>query len=680
MKYTLSTLLCCLFLTTLTAQVSDKLTFLANWDVDSLPSAGNNSYNDIWGFTDCEGREYAIMGSSGYTHFFDVTEPTATEEIASFEGGSVTTWRDFKTYRNRAYGVCDNCTEGLQIFDISNPQDTIIRTAQNTDFWLRSHNIYIDEEAGRLYSVGTDAVNNGVIILTLNANPDAPLLLANLPLPGGYVHDIYVRNNIAFASHGFNGLYIYDLTDPTNPITLGTITDYPEPGYNHSSWLSDDGAHLIMADETFNRGVKYINVSDFEEIEVTDVFRSTLEAPEFTNSIAHNPFIRGDLAFISYYHDGVQVWDISNPDTVVNVGYYDTDPDNINYDGFRGTWGVYPFLPSGNIIASDMRNGLFVLGSDSLNLAPISPDLNPDATIDIDGISTICEGDSVTVFLPDGAQEYEWFQNGSTIAEGTASVSINSEGLVYATAANGRCSVTSDTLEIEVQALPDATITVDDTEACVGETIIMKAIAGFDSYQWSQSDLPIPGEIAPELAVTESGMYSVKISSGFCSVISEEIEILFIDPVVPVINFDGMDINSTEAVSYQWFLNGEQIEGATNINYTPSASGAYQVATLDENGCTALSDPIEVDLNRVLSLSTGFAFQLWPNPTSNELEVRGLPNGQDAMFRVWGSNGQMVMAGDWQENRIDVSTLQPGLYLLQIFMDGKLGTHPFVKQ
>src|SRR5690606_38295279 len=64
---------------------------------------------------------------------------------------------------------------------------------------------------------------------------------------------------------------------------------------------------------------------------------------------------------ISYYHDGVQVYDISDPRNPVRAGFYDTYPENTNFSGFQGCWGVYPYLPSGNIIASDITHGLFVL-------------------------------------------------------------------------------------------------------------------------------------------------------------------------------------------------------------------------------------------------------------------------------------------------------------------------------
>jgi hypothetical protein len=78
-------------------------------------------------------------------------------------------------------------------------------------------------------------------------------------------------------------------------------------------------------------------------------------------SIAHNPYIIGNKAYISYYHDGVQVFDFSDPRHPVKCAYFDTDPLNDNYSGYGGAWGVYPFLPSHHILASDLLNGLYVL-------------------------------------------------------------------------------------------------------------------------------------------------------------------------------------------------------------------------------------------------------------------------------------------------------------------------------
>ena len=93
-------------------------------------------------------------------------------------------------------------------------------------------------------------------------------------------------------------------------------------------------------------------------MEVTDLFRSTLLAPEDTASIVHNPFVLGDLVFLSYYHDGVQVYDFSDPTNAVKVASYDTETGNTDYAGFKGCWGVYPYLPRyfGVLIGEPARN------------------------------------------------------------------------------------------------------------------------------------------------------------------------------------------------------------------------------------------------------------------------------------------------------------------------------------
>ena len=365
MKYIFTTIALLIGLN-MQAQDSLNMSMLYRYDPDTIPTAGSREFNECYGYVTCDGQEIAILGSSARVHFFDVTNPVETYEIDWFTGGNVTTWRDMKSYKDHVYSVCDACTEGLMIFDMSNAPTSVALTNQPTDFFTKAHNIFIDQRTGRLYAMGTDSLGGGLVVLDVETDPDNPILLKNMPLPGGYVHDMYINNNIAFCNHGGNGMYAYDFTDLENPIILGTLTDYPESGYNHSSFLNGDGTTVVMCDETHNRGVKTINVEDLSNMYVEQVFRSALLSPADSASIAHNPMIVGDIAFISYYHDGVQVYDISDPENVQKVAYYDTEPSNTTYSGFTGNWGVYPFLPSGNILASDMTRGLFVLSLENV--------------------------------------------------------------------------------------------------------------------------------------------------------------------------------------------------------------------------------------------------------------------------------------------------------------------------
>ena len=343
------------------AQVSSNVNLKGNWDDNSLSVQSGLSYNDIWGYTDEEFKEYGIIGSLDYTHFVDLNDPDNPTEIARIDAPSRSLWRDFKTYLYYGYGVSDNSGGTLQIFDLSDLPNSVNKVYDSTVFFTSCHNIFIDEKNGRLYAVGTNRAD--IVVLDIRTNPANPTLLANIALTDGYIHDMYVRDHIAYASHIYQSkLTVYDLSDVNSVLTLGSISGYVDAGLNHSNWLSEDGTVMAMADENHGLAVKIVNTADLTDMTVMGTLKSTLEAANATNSIAHNPFIIGnDYVVISYYHEGVQIYDISDPANPVKAGYYDTQPNNTNYSGFQGSWGVYPFFPSKNIIASDINNGLFVL-------------------------------------------------------------------------------------------------------------------------------------------------------------------------------------------------------------------------------------------------------------------------------------------------------------------------------
>ena len=73
-----------------------------------------------------------------------------------------------------------------------------------------------------------------------------------------------------------------------------------------------------------------------------------------------NLIIKDNYVYVSHYHDGLWIWDISDPSNPIVVGNYDTYPASVATGNYKGAWGVYPLLPSGNILVSDMQSGLFV--------------------------------------------------------------------------------------------------------------------------------------------------------------------------------------------------------------------------------------------------------------------------------------------------------------------------------
>ncbi|MDF1697182.1 MAG: T9SS type A sorting domain-containing protein, partial [Saprospiraceae bacterium] len=114
-----------------------------------------------------------------------------------------------------------------------------------------------------------------------------------------------------------------------------------------------------MADENYESDIKILDLSELPDIMIPNTFNA--EAVE--SSITHNQIIHGNKLYVSYYVDGLQVFDISDPVNPVREMYYDTSTEAPGPGRYRGAWGVYPFLSSGNILVSDMQNGLFVIDS-----------------------------------------------------------------------------------------------------------------------------------------------------------------------------------------------------------------------------------------------------------------------------------------------------------------------------
>ena len=329
------------------------MNFLSNWD----PGI---TCNDIWGYADDYGNEYAILGSATMVHFLDVTDPTNPILIDEFAGGASTIWRDMKTYGHYAYAVADQGSEGLMIFDLCDIHNgNIQKVYQQTTAFSRTHNIYIDPPNARLYAAGSNTTNSGLIIFDLSQDPANPTVIGNHGLPGQYVHDVFVKHNIAYCSHGYNGLYIYDYANANSPVLLSSLNT---GGYNHSSWITEDETHIFYAEEVpLGRLLGLIDITDLTDISITSTFTFPLEAPTATNVTYHNPYIVDNYAVISGYQDGVVIVDIADRNNPFKAAHYDTQPNNTSYSGYSGCWGVYPFLPSGNIIASDVQLGLFVV-------------------------------------------------------------------------------------------------------------------------------------------------------------------------------------------------------------------------------------------------------------------------------------------------------------------------------
>ena len=418
--------------------------------------------NDIWGYTDENGKEYALVGKQYGFAVVNISEPTAPEIVYEVSGGE-SLWRDVKTWKDYAYVVDDEASEGLLIVDMTGAPDTFSHTYWygwpncNVASSMEAHNIFIDEN-GFAYLMGAtcsfydpsgenggNAQNAyGMLILDLNEDPLNPTLVGiydNNPQvfnDGTYVHDIYVRNDTAYMGQIYDGLVVIaDVSDKSDFEILGSV---PTSGnFSHQVWLSDDGDYLFTNDEVNNGFIDAFDVSDFSDIQFLDKIQSS----PGENVVPHNSFYIDGFLVTSYYKDGVVIHDVHEPDNMVEVANFDTAPE-LSGSGTDGCWGVYPYFPSGLIVASDMNNGLFVLEPNYVRAAYLEVnvvDQNglpvPNALVEIEetGISTFtnviggaltgaCESGTYTVSVNGGLQQVTGVE---LAAEGTTQIEITIE-------------------------------------------------------------------------------------------------------------------------------------------------------------------------------------------------------------------------------------------------------------
>jgi choice-of-anchor B domain-containing protein len=347
--------------------------------------------NDLWGWADPDTqREYALVGLMDRTTFVDVTDPSNPVILGWLplhQGAQPNLWRDIKVYRNHAFIVSDGAgPHGMQVFDLTQLRTVrggtpvVFEETAHYAGIASAHNIVINEETGFAYSVGSSSGGEtcgGALHMIDIRDPRNPQFAGCHADPAtgrqrtGYTHDAqcvvyagpdatYRGREVCFSSSE-TALGIADVTDKMAPRPIANAS-YPNVGYSHQGWLSDDHRHFFLNDELDElsgnaprtRTIVW-DVADLDDPVVLTEFMGTTPASD------HNLYVHGRYMYQSNYVAGLRIIDIADPANPVEVGFFDTVPWGQDAPGFAGTWSNYPYFPSGNIIVNSMREGLFVL-------------------------------------------------------------------------------------------------------------------------------------------------------------------------------------------------------------------------------------------------------------------------------------------------------------------------------
>jgi gliding motility-associated-like protein len=301
----------------------------------------------------------------------------------------------------------------------------------------------------------------------------------------------------------------------------------------------------------------------------------------------------------------------SDPTPQLNAGYFP----GVTYD-----WSL-----NGNITGQNTQtitaqtSGQYIVtvqssatcfGSDTVqvNIIP-SPSVNLGLDVQL------CTGDPYpTLDAGNTGATFQWYLNGTAIAGATSQQYTPSSPGTYAVQVSvGSSCLGLDTVEVTVNTGLTIALPQDQTLCSNDPLPLLDAGVAGATYQWFLNTQPISGATSQTLQVTGVGLYSVIVTNPSGCTGTDDYNLLAIVPS-PSVNIGSdltlcasdplptLDAGNAGAQSYQWYVNGQAILGATSQTYTPSSSGIYSVAVNNGNNCIG-TDTMELTIVQQLNVA-----------------------------------------------------------------------------
>jgi hypothetical protein len=305
----------------------------------------------------------------------------------------------------------------------------------------------------------------------------------------------------------------------------------------------------------------------------------------------------------------------------------------------------------------------------------IAVEINSLPSVDFviaDGPAVLCgPEDTVWVELEVG-NTYTWY-NGETVLsdEVSNSLTITAIGDYTVQVANAAgCTAISELLSVQAFDIPLLDLLPGGTvNLCDGQILFFEAIAELAvNYGWYYNGEPIDGEFGTAIEVMDAGEYAVIVldENGCSAVSSAQVELISVATPVIVdggVTPEGQLLLTDNASGHQWYLNGQEISGATGNSYVATEDGTYTCIAIEDICESTLSAGFDVVLGGVLEGS--IAMKLYPNPAEDFIVFESSLLTVST-FSIYDVAGRKVLSGLTTNARmsVDVSSLNAGLYRL----------------
>ena len=321
----------------------------------------------------------------------------------------------------------------------------------------------------------------------------------------------------------------------------------------------------------------------------------------------------------------------------------------------------------------------------STSSAVVTSLLSPTASMAAAGFTTFCTGGSVSLnaaVYP--GYTYTWTNAGSPIAGAfSPSYTASADGIyqVVATDANG-CRASSSGITVVTVPAP-VVDTSGPTKLCGGRSVTLSVSvppgATGVTYAWQKGLTPIPGAVMRTYLANSPGTYLCVVSvAGSCVYSTPPVTVTSLPAITPIVSMVGGYLTTSSSyLTYQWYLNGNLITGATTYKFKPIGGGNYRVAVTNANGCTSVSNDYGIGGLGIANELAG-DFRIFPNPATSIVHISA---PVDVRVVVTGIEGKVLFDRS-NVNDVDISGFANGMYYISLYNEkgDRLVTEKLVKE
>ncbi len=298
--------------------------------------------SDLWPYTGKDGRDYCIVGTwggDGYAHVFDITDLANIKRTDSIKIDARTI-NDVTVSPDARYAVlsregASNRVNGVVLLDLADPAHPKVASSFDTELTGGVHNMFATND--HLF-----AVSGGSKYVIINTEDlSKPTYVSEYRHPNARLHDLWVRDGIAYSAQGGVGGVVVDVGNGKwggslkEPKLIGTFPINSGHEIYPYAQASTGKMYLFLGDEQMSRrgrvwegtnyqlstpgggpppkgGVPqtsggYTHIVDFTDPKnPRKVGRYHLE-----DYGSHDIIVENDILYQAYYDGGVRIVDVS---------------------------------------------------------------------------------------------------------------------------------------------------------------------------------------------------------------------------------------------------------------------------------------------------------------------------------------------------------------------------------